>query len=427
MLVACAETAGASTYIDPTFFGQHLAFFPSSGQVQMLHPPWTVNSMRLWDAGVTWCDLEPQQNQFNWSLLDNWVKNRNYANADFVYTFGNPPEWAVNGLAGGCLPGSIGNLPPSRQSLDGFLQALVQHVVQNYPSKLKYFELWNEFDSSTYWMGSVSQMVTLAHDAASAIHGATQGLKLLTPSVTPYDGDGANYQSCQPGGADDPNGTLEQLLGQDHASTGDFDIVNVRTYTQSPQGQGLWPEQTLPQWLCDVHNAMQAGSNGYGSYPLWSSEGSWGANSWFSGYDGTPGADFVARYDLLLLSYGVSRAYWYAYGNTAWGTLFDSSTGQLTPAGTATAQLAQTSPTLGWLNGATLTSPCSEDTSTTLWTCQITRPNGYAGLIAWVSTPNGTASVSTSGYTTVRTLDGGSSPITTSTLTVDNHPRLLEN
>ena len=80
----------------------------------------------------------------------------------------------------------------------------------------------------------------------------------------------------------------------------------------------------------------------------------------------------------------------------------DLPTGELTPAGTATAQLAQTSPTLGWLNGATLTSPCSEDTSTTLWTCQITRPNGYAGLIAWVSTPNGTASVSTSGYTTVR-------------------------
>lgn len=378
-------------YIDSTFFGQHLEDFSSWPGI--LTPPWPVKAIRLWDAGVTWCDLNPAPNQYNWAPLDSWLAYAADTGADLVYTFGDTPGWAVNGGQGGC--GSSSNLAPQASAWESFVKALLQHA----NGRIKYFELWNEWDSSGSWSQGVGPMVALADEAAPLIHGAHQGLMLLTPSVTPYDNGGA----------------LENFLASVPPSSGVIDVINVHTYTQSSQGEGLWPEATLYPWIGKVRNVMQR--TGYSGYPLWSTEGSWGDNAWFTGYnDPSSQRAFVARYDLALLSLGLGRAYWYAYANPAWGTLWTATSG-LTAAGIATNELVK------WLNGATLVAPCAED-STGLWKCDITRPGGYVGRILWVE--SGSVAVpAPTGYSTLRTLGGGSGPVPAQ-LTVSTEPVLIE-
>ena len=157
----------------------------------------------------------------------------------------------------------------------------------------------------------------------------------------------------------------------------------------------MWPEDAIPAEMTAVRAALPAA---YASMPIWSTEGGWSLNSLFSSSPSDRMA-FVARYDLQLLSQGVARAYWYAYQNSGWGTLWDGP--QLTPAGVATGSVEN------WLTGATLRGCSTADRN--LWTCDLTTPEGRAARIVWVrTTPVG--GYPTSGYGTFKRLDGSSAP-----------------
>src|SRR5438067_12203875 len=113
-----------------------------------------------------------------------------------------------------------------------------------------------------------------------------------------------------------------------------------------------------------------------------------------------------------MLIQGFARSYWYAYQNRAWGTLWNGTA--LTPAGVATRTLD------GWLAGALLAG-CN--TNGNLWSCDLTTSAGKKARIVWVKTTL-VSNYSTSGYGTVKTLAGGSSP-TRGTITVTTEPVLL--
>jgi hypothetical protein len=123
---------------------------------------------------------------------------------------------------------------------------------------------------------------------------------------------------------------------------------------------------------------------------------------------------FVARYDLMMLTEGFVRSYWYAYPNTQWGTLWDGS--QLTPAGVASGTISD------WLVGATLAACMTSDGN--LWTCNLTTSAGKRARIVWVRTtpvPN----YPTKGYRVLKYLDGTSSATNGSPITVTTEPVML--
>jgi hypothetical protein len=71
-----------------------------------------------------------------------------------------------------------------------------------------------------------------------------------------------------------------------------------------------------------------------------------------------------------------------------------------------------------------ITTQCSADSNST-WTCGLTRPNGYTGLIIW--NPNATLSyVPAAQFVKYRDLSGNTSPVTGS-VSVGPEPILLEN
>jgi hypothetical protein len=188
------------------------------------------------------------------------------------------------------------------------------------------------------------------------------------------------------------------------------DIIAFHGYVDSS------PESIDPL-AANMWKVMNA--NGQGSKPLWDTEASWSlADSCSSSIcDPDQQAAFLVRHYMLHLSRNVQRYYWYAWEDT-WGTLWTSGSGVQKP-GVAYQQV------YNWLVGATLSQTCSQDSSST-WTCGITRPNGYQGLVVW--NPKSTVSYTEgSQYKQYRDIYGGTAAVPTNgVVSVGFKPILLE-
>jgi len=231
-------------------------------------------------------------------------------------------------------------------------------------------------------------MVQMSVDAAAIIHRIDPSALVLSPSITATE-EGYTW--------------LRDYLSLLPPDT--IDAIAIHTYTG-----GLWPEDAIPAEMNSVHSALPAA---YANMPIWSTEGGWGLNSWFSSAPSDQ-RGFVARYDLMLLNEGLVRGYWYAYENTQWGTLWDGS--NLTPAGIATGTIES------WLTGSTFHGCATGDGN--LWICDVTTGAGNRARIVWVTTTP-VRDFSTSGYSTVERLDGSSSPTGGTPITVTTEPVLL--
>lgn len=376
---------GEGIYVSPQFFGQHLMFDSS------LTPALPVRAVRLWDSNTQWCQMDSgTSNQYTFGQLDALLAQAARLNADVEFTFGYTPKWAVNGsypepsIVDQCSGDSASMAPAEESYWTNFVTALVTHA----RGKIHAYELWNEADYSAFWSGGVATLVRMSVDAAATIHRIDPSALVLSPSVT-----------------DTPEGYtfLHQYLSS--LPPGTIDAVAVHSYTN-----GAWPEQAVPAEMDAVRAALPSV---YAHTPIWSTEGGWGLNSQFSSSPSDRRA-FVARYDLQMLLQGVARSYWYAYPNTEWGTLWDGIA--LTPAGAASNAL------YAWLTDEVLDGCTTADGN--LWTCDLTTSGGKSARIVWVtSTP--VVNYPTSGYATLQTLSGTSSPTASQPITVTTEPVLL--
>jgi len=60
--------------------------------------PWPevpVATIRLWDTGTKWGDLNPTSSTYNWTPLDQQINEARANDADLLYTFGGVPRWAL--------------------------------------------------------------------------------------------------------------------------------------------------------------------------------------------------------------------------------------------------------------------------------------------------------------------------------------------
>ncbi len=374
----------AASVISPQSLGHHLMYFAS------LTPAIPVHAMRLWDSNTEWCQIDngTASNQYDFGQLDALLGQASRLNADVEFTFGDTPQWAVtgaypqSGVTGQC---SSTASPPAQEAYwTNFVTALVSHAA----GRIHAYELWNEADWSAYWSGSVAQLLQMSVDAAAIIHRLDPSALVLAPSVT----DTARGWAF-----------LKQYLSSLPAGT--VDAIAVHSYTG-----GAWPEGAVSAEMTALRAALPAA---YLGLPIWSTEGGWGQNSQFSS-DASSQRAFVARYDLQMLAQGFARSYWYAYPNTQWGTLWDGTS--LTPAGIATGTLD------AWLVGAVLVGCATQDSN--LWTCDLVTSGGRAARIVWVTTTP-VSGYSTTGYSVVNTLDGGSSASGGQAITVTTEPVML--
>jgi hypothetical protein len=342
MICACTFCFPAFSQTPATFFGMHIHSGVLSTQ------PWPsapMGSIRLWDAYTTWNDLEPSNGVYDWSNLDSYLALAQAHNVDVLYTFGGTANWAASGSGSQCGYGPGSCYPPSKiQDWDNFVTALVAHSA----GRIKYWELWNEANLSQFWTGDVPTLVAMAQRAYNIIKAADSTAVILCPSSAGAAADVGNFLSA-------------------YFSAGGLpytDAVAFHGYSGSPE--------SVLDFVAAAKSSMA--SHGIAGKPIWDTEGSWGLNTNLS--DPANNAGYLAREFIVQWSSGVSRFYWYAWNDSAMGTLWTSNGVQ--PAGVAYSQI------YNWIAGASISSPCSVSSDST-WSCLLTRPRGYSAMAIWNS------------------------------------------
>ena len=81
---------GPGQPIGPEAFGQHVAGLATAAPTSL-----TLTSVRLWDTGVRWDEIEKTRDRYDWATLDAAVANAETAGAtDILYVLGSTPRWA---------------------------------------------------------------------------------------------------------------------------------------------------------------------------------------------------------------------------------------------------------------------------------------------------------------------------------------------
>ena len=367
-------------------------------------PTMPITGMRLWDSHVNWDQINTAKGVYSWGTLDDWNSTTSGKGETLIYTVGATPSWASSKSNDASCDNNKGSCdPPSDLNSDG--TGTDQHFIdfitaaaKRYP-KITYWEGWNTPHDIKQWTGTYAQLVRLTQDMNTYVKKYIPSAQIISPANGQL-----NY--AYPGG----NCTMADRLGSFLAAGGTkyIDIVGLHTYYTTTV------ENIIPVVQC-YQSTMKTYK--ISSMPIWSTEGAWGTDSELPG--ATDQAGFVARLYLLLWSNGVVRHYWYDWNDDRTGTLLSGS--KANTAGTAYTQVES------WMSGRTMSTLCSESSSSKIWTCGLTASGGYTALAVWHAGSNKTYTPA-SKYINYLDLSGVKHTIKKgSSVTVGVEPILLQN
>lgn len=401
-LVALATTAvllptgsaeAVGHVVRPYAFGMHYI-----GVGKYPWPKAPYGSLRIWDNGYSWRELQPQD-ATSWDgarlhALDAMVAKAYALHKQVVIVLGQTPRWASsnpNGSGGTDAShrfayGAGAGYAPSAANYKSWA-GYVGFLARRYGHHVNAFEVWNEGNYPTYWQGSMGQMVTLTRIARAAVRQAGSRAAILAPSI----------------GARHPNAPAWMSSFLSYGGGRYVDALNVHGYP-SP---GTGPEDMLAK----IHAIRAvAARRGYGSKPMWDTEIGYGVARLHRTYSGAVARGYVARTFLVELSDGMTRTFWYAWGDRGYSGLYiTNKDGSLSVNGVALRT------TYGWMVNATAYGCAKGGTYATryIWACRFRYQDGSTGQAWWavkgtptVRVPSGARTLQTTlGYK--RAISGG--------------------
>ena len=242
---------------------------------------------------------------------------------------------------------------------------------------IRYWEPWNEPDSTSFWVGSYAQLVRLTEDARCIITGTgiihnAGGLGISEPCMaTAIDSTALivmpSYHAPNPalGYAQDflycSDTTHKTTCNTGSAGAAAVDVIN---FHMKP---GAALESTMSGWVSSIRGILQSAEL---AKPLFNDEGGFFATGWSGSYtDADMQASYIARYYLYSAYLNIPMTVWYDWNSNGLG-------------GTAPSPTANTAYTqvYNWMVNSNF-STCS--VSGTIWTCSLTLSNGVAAQAMW--------------------------------------------
>jgi hypothetical protein len=328
--------------IPESYFGMHIHHLASQDPTPWPDVP--VPQWRLWDALVTWPDLEPNKGQWQFEKLDAYVALAQQHGTGILLPLGGSPHWASARptLPSDYYPGFTAE-PANIEDWRTF----VKTVALRYKGRIHAYEVWNEPNLKQFWTGTTDQMLTLTKEASQIIHGVDPNAIVVSPAATSDYGIPWLAEFLKKGG------------GQYVDAIGFHLYVNPST---------LPPEDMVPL-IQHVRQVMS--DNGVANKPLWNTESGWLPPAKFASDDLAAAA--LARAFIVSWAAGLQRFYWYAWDNISLAIVpYKRDEHRITLAASAYKTTEQ------WLVGARMES-CGQSTDHT-WTCQLNR----SGKKAWI-------------------------------------------
>jgi arabinogalactan endo-1,4-beta-galactosidase len=343
--------------IDDTAFGMHVPQIANGAT-----PTVNYGTIRLWDSGVAWGQVEQKKGTYWWNGLDAAIGNANAQGKQIMYVLGSTPKWAASNTKQGTYPnkGAASN-PKNIKDWKNWVTA----VVKRYGNSIESYQIWNEANLTTFWQGTPKQMATLTQEAYKIIRKYDPTAKVVAASTT------VRLQSAYKKFFPAYMKELKKLKWP-------IDVVSVHLY---PASTGTPADRVgyIKQVQADMKKAKVPASKA-----LWDTEINYGIKGPGSGnpdknIEGPTAAAWVAQTYLDDVLYGVGRAYWYYWfpnADLVGIQMFDGTIGAL---GYQT--------TRNWLSGAFY--DCKEGQVNT---CNL-GDNVTPKVVAWVAKGSGTFTV----------------------------------
>jgi hypothetical protein len=329
--------------IPPTYFGMHIHRATNG-------TPWPsvpFGGWRLWDSKVTWQDVEPDRNQWNFTLLDKEVSLAISHHVEPIVPLALSPTWASARPQEPSSHAPGGAAEPSNM---GDWRNYVRTLGKRYYGRVFQYEIWNEPNVPKFYSGSIEALVELTREAYTILHAIDSRVIVISPSYPGFDGLAG----------------LNSFLSQ---GGGNFvDVIGFHLYVKEQ------PPEKMVDLIAELKGILNR--NGV-SKPLWDTEAGWSHPKPFP-EELAPA--WVSRAFILNWAAGVSRFYWYAWDNHEWVTLeMVGKDNRPKPAATAY------DTTEKWLVGATMKACSSADD---IWICSLSR-EGTRSWIVWKKSGQG--------------------------------------
>ena len=358
--------AHAEAYVDHRNFGLHVPQL-ADGVV----PTVSYGSVRLWDAGVSWGQVEQRRGQYWWVGLDHAVQAANAQNAQILYVLGSTPTWAASDRSQGTYP-NRGAASNPRYLSDW--RRWVTAVVTRYGPSIEAYQIWNEANLATFWQGTPRQLARLTLEAQRIIRRLDPTAEVVAASST------VRLRSAF-------DRFFPAYLRELRRVGWPVDVFAIHTYGPSTATPAL--RATYVRLArAELRDARAP------SRPLWDTEVNYGIKGPGSRYPdkdigGTKAAIYVSQTYLDSVRLGLARTYWYSWSPRKNLLGITMNTGY--PG--ATAYQA----THGWLADALV-----DCRSKHVRICRIDR-GGVLSMVAWTST--GHTGAFTVPYYATRTCD----------------------
>ncbi|MBT9460170.1 MAG: hypothetical protein IV084_00735 [Rugosibacter sp.] len=315
MLVTGSAQSIAEERVSDLYFGMHI----HNADAGTRWPEVPFGAWRLWDANVSWRDVQPAKVRWDFSRLDLDVAMGRQTHTELLLPLGLTPQWASNRPMEKSSY-SLGNAAEPRSIEDWNLY--VETVARRYVGRIAAYEIWNEPNESGFFSGDFDTLVRLTCNAYHIIKRVDPDARLVSPSATHQD-KGIEW--------------FERFIKR--GGKGCFDVVGFHFYTLAHEP----PEMIIP--LAKKLRAVM-NRNGLESLPIWNTESGWFITNahkpvtvpWHVLDDKTASA-YVARALILGWAEGIRRFYWYAWDNGNLG-LFDTQEKSSKPAARAYTQVA---------------------------------------------------------------------------------------
>lgn len=291
------------TVIDDSLFGLHV----KDAQLGVW-PNIEFGSIRLWDNGTAWTNIETSQGVFDWTNLDNAVTIANQNGmSDILMVLSGTPAWATNQRNPLALPApDASGVPANMADWDNWVRA----VATRYKGKIKIYQPWNEANLSTFYTGTPAQMADMTKRAYDIIKSIDPGATVVAPSTGTRLG--GPFKKFYPA-----------FLRELKARNWPVDVWAAHTYPAS-LGNTNDRQELANKWI-DMLKVAKAPN-----LPLWDTENNYGLGgpgpeNPEQDIDGAKAANWTAMTYLDAIRLGISRVYMYQWGpfNDLWGIQYN--------------------------------------------------------------------------------------------------------
>ena len=341
------------------FFGMHIhrALYPDPEDEVRAWPKVRFGAWRIWDAGVTWRDLEPKKGQWQFEKLDRYVALAERHRVKLLLTLGQTPQWAsARPMEAGPYGKGCAAEPKEMADWENY----VREVVRRYKGRIEAYELWNEPDFTRlhpqgFYSGTPEKMVELAMVTYRTIKEIDPSAIVATPAVV------AEVERLEP---------YFRAGGHLYA-----DVVAAHFY--------VLPPEHLASMIRKFKSLM--GKYGLQEKELWNTESGFlienpdrkvkpsMAAGVFSKVLTTQEAEVNLAQSLILSkAFGITRNYWYAWDNFDMGLAKDND-------GTPNAAGLAYDRVVSWIDNAK--SVRCTLSANSIWICDVVHGNDVSQIV----------------------------------------------